>query len=64
MDQGRRERPSSEVSSMSEHRGSRNHRTGLLLTLVTAMSLFAASPAAAYHSFVIPAADNGCGVDP
>jgi hypothetical protein len=49
---------------MYEHRGRRNQRTGLLLTLVAALSLFAASPvAAADYSEIMPADENPCGVD-
>jgi len=48
---------------MSEYRVRRSHRIWLLLTLVTGTSLFAASPAGAYHSFTIQASDNGCAVD-
>lgn len=35
----------------------------LLLTVTTGIFLVTATPASAYHSFVIPARDNGCGVD-
>ena len=49
---------------MSEYHGRRRHRIGLLMILVTALSLLTASPAAAADDpEFIPAADNPCGVD-
>jgi hypothetical protein len=36
---------------------------GLLLVLATGIFFFAASPASADHSFILPASDNGCAVD-
>jgi hypothetical protein len=47
---------------LSSQRERKSHFTVLLITLAT-LSLFAATPAAASHSFVIPADENGCGAD-
>ena len=48
---------------MSEHRGHKRRHISSVAVLVTAISLFAVSPALAFHSFTIPASQNGCGVD-
>jgi hypothetical protein len=48
---------------MNRFRGPLSRRTSLLTTLLAAMSLVFASPAAAYHSVFLPADENGCGVD-
>jgi hypothetical protein len=48
---------------MTEHRGLKRKRIWVLLTAATGIVLSTASPARAFHSFTIPASENGCAVD-